>query len=428
MLKLNINSIFYFITCLLGLLYWTVNTQALNTFERTQQGDDFQFFIGDWEDVVEMASKRQVPILVYLFEDSTIEYDLLEKMTFNHPVVKRLFTDKFISCKLNKESLQAIKFRDIYQIYELPTLLFFDKKGSFLEKVAGLPTTNDLCAIGNKIAPITPFYYKVPRDYMSFINTKKQYEKGERNPQFLLEYATELKKFNEPYFIVVKEYIDSWKEEEFKQKKNVHFIMHFSQNIGSPAFYQLLTNKHFYASIEGVHRVNTQLKEAIRRAIIDAAHHKDDLLFNEALETIDKSHLPDGAAFKIRMTALHYQYLGSEKDIDTLYTNYVLENMERHKLTEPKILNEFALQFAYKTENQEELKLALAWSYDAMGIEPYNFEYLYTHAALQYCVGKQNNALRTLMIAKKVGEHDPVKNEEVVKLREAIQGGRPLPK
>ena len=124
---------------------------------------------------------------MYLFVDCYTIWcqpcKMMDKHTFSHEEVGEVYSDKFLSIKVNMEAEAGLELAEKYQVKSYPTLLYFDSSGDLVHRHSGALTHNEFLT----------FTEEVLDEKKQFIRLSERYAEGERTPQFLYNFffATE---------------------------------------------------------------------------------------------------------------------------------------------------------------------------------------------------------------------------------------------
>ena len=130
------------------LLYLSVLFIAFTSIK----GTNIDFEQSSWETILEQAQTQQLPIFVEMYADYCMPCKMMEKEVFSDHELAHFFNQNFINYKVNMQTEMGQKFSIIYDVQQLPTLLFLDYRGNKLEKLLGVKSKEELIALGKRIS------------------------------------------------------------------------------------------------------------------------------------------------------------------------------------------------------------------------------------------------------------------------------------
>ncbi len=104
----------------------------------------------DWADVLKIAHAENKFIFIDAYADYCLPCKVMEKQTFSQPIVGNFFNRHFVSYKLDIEANKNDYLVQIYQLKELPALLFLSPNGTLIHKEIGKQEVNSLLQLGNQ--------------------------------------------------------------------------------------------------------------------------------------------------------------------------------------------------------------------------------------------------------------------------------------
>lgn len=320
------------------------------------------FFIADWEQALEISTTLQKPIFLFAYTDfKKTQCDKVLREIFKAPQVSNFYQENFINVKINLQTKAGIQFWKTYELRTYPSYLFFDASSSFISKTEGAKSSGEMLRLGQnvlqKIAN-TDYANSIAPIYTSFLDLKVQYQNGIRHPNFLYQYAYELKKFNDDYQTVVKEYLSNLGNAELYQSKNIQFIYDFSDNIDSKAFELLLDEQDIFSSYLGKNKVEKKLQSAIHSYILINAPSKNQQILPHALQLLDDMILenPDFAVFQAKI--LYFEHAENWLAYAKTTNDYLTDNQQ---MTDADMLHLIIENFVANVQDKKELDRSFSW-------------------------------------------------------------------
>ncbi|MCY7351262.1 MAG: thioredoxin family protein, partial [Cytophagaceae bacterium] len=143
-------------------------------------GQGTNFVQGNLRTVFDQAKAANKSVFIEIFSPSCHVCASFVP-TFENVGVGKFYNEKFVSYRLDVNSQEAQGFLTKQRIFvpSLPLLMYFDKDVSLLHALNVNNTTNDvIAAAGNALNPTS-----------RAASYKSRYQRGERNPGFLIEYG-----------------------------------------------------------------------------------------------------------------------------------------------------------------------------------------------------------------------------------------------
>lgn len=409
-------------------LHCFVCTTTMHLFASTshEEVEDLDFLIG-WEQACQMVDAMERPMFVYIYMDYKSECTQMSNQVFADQKVKDFYTGKFVNLKINLHTKTGTYLKQKYQLREFPALLYFDQKKELITRDGGFKSINEFVRIGkyalqsNAHVPIAGV---IPSLYTNYIEKKMQYDNGVRNIEFLYDLAYQLKKFNEPFLPIVREYIETEGVENLTKDRHLNFIYDFADDINNEAFDILLNQKQRYIDFFGEEMIDKRIKKTIRSAVIIAARYQNREAFEEIKETIDRANISNQKNFEFLMLTVYHENTKNWTDFTKLVEKYTQENPN----IEASILNDLAWRYVVNIDDKSKIQKALSWSEKAIEKDSNEFKYRETYAALLYVTGKRSKALKEAETAINIARKLNLDYSSTLKLSEVIRGNRGIPK
>ncbi|MEZ4886887.1 MAG: DUF255 domain-containing protein [Chitinophagales bacterium] len=114
------------------------------------QAESIDFQDRSWADVLKTAQQEKKYIFIDAYADYCLPCKAMEKETFSQNKVFHYFNQHFISYKMDIEADKNDYLVQVYQIKELPALLFLTPEGILLQKIIGKQDAIPLLQLGEK--------------------------------------------------------------------------------------------------------------------------------------------------------------------------------------------------------------------------------------------------------------------------------------
>lgn len=313
----------------------------------------------------------------------------MDKNTFSDEDVAAFFNEKFVNLKLDMERGDGLTIQQRYKISAFPTLLFLNADGEVIHKALGFQDAEQMLALG-KVA--------LGSDQTLSAWTSR-YEKGERDPKFLKEYASKLfETYDESRAEVAEMYLSTQKD--LFTADNLEFSMRFTEGVESPRFAFLVANKKAFEKKFTKDEISLKIEELT-----------SDFLLNEKnLPTLGRADslirlvYAEKADRMIKNYRLSYHRMKGERD------NYAAAAVQYYKKYDDNAdeLSETATTFLEQIDDKKMLKKALSWAKTAAKKqETVNNQLLVAqlYAKLEKTKKAKKAAETALEIGKKMGQN-----------------------
>ena len=413
---------------ILTLLLTLHGVYAQNGTQNNKGSEGIQFFVGSWPQVLEMAELMKKPIFVYIYTSYSPECRKMEKSVFTDSRTKSFHQDNYVNAKVLLNSAEGNAFRERFKLShrpsEYPAVLYFTVDGKLNNVYYGGKSQQELLSLSEKAVTThqttVVSQTSIPSIYTKYLDYQLQYRNGNTHPDFLYEYAYELKKFNDPYRHIVDEYLTA--TTNLTSIKNLEFVYDFADDIHSQAFDILVNKKQHFKGLYDSDKINNRIKKAIRTSVITAATTNNKSEFSDALNTISQTNLQNAKSFEVDMMALYYEKTDNWKD----YISVISKHIETTSQEDAASLNQAAWKFAAHIDDSQALENALDWAKTAADMKA-EYEYTETYAALLYKVGKKSKALKEGEKAIEQARKQGLDYSTTLRLMEIMRTDQPLP-
>jgi thioredoxin-related protein len=382
----------------------------------------------NYADLFDLAKKEKKAVMLYFHFDGCGACVTMEKTAFKDKSVTDYYNSSFINFDINTLKGEGKEINKIYNIKQHPTFIFFDSSGNEVHRLVGAFSPEE--------------FYKQANDALlskkNLTNYRRQYKAGNRDPEFLFEYAYMLRDANELDSIVVNEYLDAIDSKDYMLEKNIKFIYEFcihSFNIfipfNNPRFKFLINNKEqFYKYIDS-NQVKTRIVWILNNTTRKAIEEKDEVTFNQAIEFLTEDDNGEQYIFKemdgrvtgmtisknlvLSAKLLFYSSIGDQANYLKTTEVYIAKIWD-----DADELNNFAWDVYEQAQDNETKKIQTAIKCSVRSIElDNNYAFNDTYACLLYKSGEKKKALKqakkSINIAKKSNE-DYSETQKLVEL------------
>ncbi len=384
------------------ILVLLITLTALNYTVLAQAGEGMTFHKGSWGEALENAAKEKKLVFLDAYTTWCGPCKKMSRETFTKAAVGEYYNANFINVKMDMEKGEGIQLARDYNVMVYPTLLFIAPNGEIVHRSAGFHTTEqflELGAIAND-----------PSKRMSALDNR--YKKGDRDPEFLLNYAiAKFQAMDGSHEGIAEEYLatqDDWGTED-----HMKMIFNFASSPDSKLFQYILDNKQAFYDMAGERQVTQKIQNMIYSQIQDSADET-------ALEQVDRLYkkiYPEKAArlsSAFRLT--YYRQAGDREN----YAKSAIDHYKKFPSKDWEELNETAWTFYRVVEDKKQLKKALKWARKSAKI---NNQFINndTIAALYFKLGKKRKAKKYAEKAIALGQANGENTADTEKLLEDIK-------
>lgn len=393
-------------------LYKTMTVIVLLAFRlftiQAMPSKGIEFFSGSWPEALQMAERHNKPIFVEMYADWCTPCHQMSKLVFKEEEVGGVFNTHFVNYKMNVETREGLTFKHQYEVDAIPMFLFFDPAGHLLHRHIGKQDKVEILGLANKVMekiqnweksaisaaqPVAMAMTKSGRPLPSLAAMQRQYDNGYDNEDFLYDFAYELKKHKLPFSEVVNKYLAKKStKSQLKTDKNRQFVYDFSDDLHTNAANILVDKKDWFERIYGVEQINNKLKLAIANNVKLAAAHRDEKLFDKAMQLTCQSTLPNKPVFLFHLRSLYYTDTHDLKN----YSETIRVYMKDYGSTDPQFLHAKAWDLMRASTKKDDLKLAKEWVERSVQI---NNQY-YNNETLAYILIKLGETIEAKKVAQ----------------------------
>lgn len=206
-----------------------------------------QWLALSFEQALQEAAKQGKPVFVDCYTKTCGPCMIYKKEIFPIKEIGEYMNATFICIMKDMEEGDGLEIAKKYNVRMYPTFLVVDAQGKELYRVPML---------------FEPEKELVPMLQLSqqMVETRKKYDNGERNPEFLKDFFSNLKKLNSmEYEKVLSNYLVTEKQNELLEKEYWDVIKNEIHNIELPAFRYALKNRKQYIKKYGDKEVYDKL-------------------------------------------------------------------------------------------------------------------------------------------------------------------------
>ncbi len=223
-------------------------------------GQGMEFFHGSIEEALEEAKKENKLIFVDAYTTWCGPCRRMQNNIFPQEEVGDFYNKNFINMKINMETQDGMKFGLDFPVRAYPTLMFISPEKKLMLKSVGGKKVEDFIELGKKAL----------RSYDKSGNMEEEWNNGNRDYQFVLNYVKALINVGKPTNKVALEYIRS--NPKISKDEKVVLIYEATSECDSKLF-ELMTEKKNFKIVKDIY---------------DEKEWSDKIYYS-CLKTVDKS-------------------------------------------------------------------------------------------------------------------------------------------
>ena len=351
--------------------------------------EGIEFNTEDWKSILAQAEKEDKLVFVDAYTVWCGPCKKMARDVFPQKEVGEFYNEKFINVQMDMEKGAGLSFAEKYNVKVYPTLLFVAGDGSLVHRSAGYKDSPEFIELGNNALD--------PSKRISSLIAR--FENGDRDPEFLKQYASVLyEAYDDSHTPVIEAYMET--QSDWTTDENLEFIFHYVSDTNSELFNHMVENKELYIEKFGQVEVSSKFQTLIYSSINENAE-------SSSLEQIDALYekvYPEkakqlSAAFRMS----YYRQAGDREN----FAKSAIQYYKDFPTQDPGELNDIAWTFYTVVDDKKQLKQAIKWAKKSVDIDN-NYYNNDTLAALYAKIGKKKKAIKAanqaIDIAKKTGE------------------------
>jgi thioredoxin-related protein len=328
---------------LLTLFSQVVFAQNTSIKQEEATADTVTFIHEKFNEAIQKARADNKILFVDAYTTWCAPCKMMDKKTFNDEDVAAFFNEKFVNLKLDMEQGEGLTIQQRYKVAAFPTLLFLNGDGEVVHKVLGFQDATQFLAVG-KTALTSD---------QTFAAWTSRYDKGDRDPKFLKEYAEKLSEtYDDRRFAVAEDYL-STQTDSFSMP-NLDFSMRFTEGVESPRFPFLVTHQKAFEKKFTKDEISLKIQELVT----------DFLMNDKNLPTLGRADsliafvYPEKADRMTKNYRLSYYRMKGDRD------NYAASAVKYFKKYDdnPDELAETATTFLEQIDDKNLLSKATKWA------------------------------------------------------------------
>ncbi len=297
--------------------------------------EGIRFFEGSWEEALAEAKRTDRPIFVDAYAVWCGPCKKMAAEVFPDEKVGEFYNKHFVNVKYDAEKGEGLKFREKYPISAFPTLFYIDYTGEVLQQVKGAQSVDAFIELGRKA--------------LSRIDRSGQYaeayEKGERDPELILNYVRALNKSGKPSLKIANDYLRTQKD--LTTPFNLRFILEAASEADSRIFDLLIQYRKQIETVESVQAVKDRIREACEATAQKALEFRNRSLLDEAVAKMKKHYPEKASSFALQMDMDYWSAMGNADEYLQACQNYLKKEAAKDAKAYARLSNSIVQQFAH---------------------------------------------------------------------------------
>jgi len=356
------------------------------------------------------AAKEDKVIFVDAYTTWCGPCKMMDRTTFKDEAVTEFYNENFVNLKMDMEKGDGPSFAQSHSVRGYPSLLFLNAGGELVHRSLGFQDGTRFLELGKAAADPSK----------QVITLQKRFEAGEKDQEFLLNYADALTLAGmDGYEEATQAYIDQ--EKDWNTPKNIKVLFDYSKaSLDSKLFAYMIANKAKFESEIGAQKVADKINYA---ASSDVRAKQIDATDKDALTSHFAKYFGTESA-KEKATGYYLNNLMyAPGDINE---QKYLADVQLFMATNPDLSSQSLNAHAWRIYELSDDKILLAqaesWINKSIELEKNSYN-LDTKASIQYKLGKKLEAMQAAKESIKLaGEEgsDPSATQETLEKIKAM--------
>lgn len=347
------------------------------------QGIDFSR--EEWSTLLARAKQENKLIFVDAYAEWCGPCKMMDRKIFSDERVGAYYNATFVNAKIDMEKGEGPELAQEYGVRAYPTFLFINGEGELVHQGLGYQPVETFLELGRAAAE---------GEGLGAMRT--DYENGNRDPEFLYDYAQLLVQSDDPLSgEVAKAYMDT--QQDWSSYDNMAFILDMTQSTESALFTYLVQHRKDFIAAFGSGAVNNRIQTLVMQQLLQG---HSALPGPEEMEVLYRQAYPEMAPMLIaNFRVNYYAQAGDEKQFVPAAIAYA----KGYAWDDADQLNNLAWRFYETIDDTKALKEALKMAKRSVKLDR-QYMNLDTLAALYYKLGKfkqaRAEALAAIELAK----------------------------
>lgn len=287
---------------LLMILYFLDGFSQEKFVKEYPQEHGIEFEIGDWQSIMDKAKEEDKLIFVNSTASWCSPCIKMKKYIFTDPKVGEFFNANFIPYQVDIEKGEGPKLKEKYNLRGLPGFHFIDGYGNVLHQDGGYMDSKSFILVGKQA--LDP----LKRTSALLEKYKKEFNNGNRNPEFIKTYLELLKEIKLNNENVLNTYFASLDKETWISEENLVIMKKYLRTPKNEYFQFVRKNKEEFAKffLNGKVGVDQFIKYNYTNYLRSVSEKGTDEQFIDAIQTVNNE-LEESVASALIQDALAWR-------------------------------------------------------------------------------------------------------------------------
>lgn len=351
--------------------------------------DKIQFEEGSWKSILRQAKAQNSLIFLDAYTSWCGPCKMMDKDVFTDKEVAAYYNSNFVNAHFDMEKGEGPALASKYNVRAYPTLLFIDSDGTVVHETLGYHAPKDLLEEGRTALD--------PNKRSS--GMKSRYDAGERDPEFLYQYAKRLIEMDSGNH---EEVVDAYFDTQFDwgTEKNMALLFYGLNNSTSKSFDYFIKNRKSFEALFGKDKVVDRVQNIVLRESFDTSGDAD---FNKVASLFKKIYPEESDRMTANYKMNYYRAVGEGDNFAKAAISYY----KKYPSINAMELNNVSWAFYQSVDKKKYLCQATKWTKKSLEIDPQYYT-ADTLAALYVKMKKKGKAKKAvanaIALAKKSGD------------------------
>lgn len=205
---------------------------------------------GTWQEALNKAKAENKLIFMDCYTSWCGPCKMLARDVFTDPDVAKFFNEHFVNVKFDMEKGEGVMLKDKYEVHAYPTLNFIDAQGELQHCIVGSMEVEDFLKEAQRAI-----------DGKGLIALTKEYEAGNREPEFVISYLKALGDTYKPAEAekVCLEYFVAIDKAKLLEKSYWDLFDQYINNVDSDVFAYVYENREKFYQVIGEQKVRWKI-------------------------------------------------------------------------------------------------------------------------------------------------------------------------
>ena len=276
-----------------------------------------EFYHGSFEEALEKAKNEEKLIFIDAYASWCGPCKRMSSTVFTQAVVGEYFNKTFINMKIDMEQGEGPVLSKMFGVTAYPTLIFISPKGEIVQKHVGGMDPDGFVEFAKTVSGKADF----SADFV------KEYDKGNRDPEFILKYVTSMNKSGKSPLKVANDYLAT--QSNFTSDNNLKIIHQAAVECDSRIFDLMIKNKKQIINLVGKEAFQAKVKEAGENTVDKAIEFQVTDLLEQAKLAVKENDPDDTDAFNYESDMKYFKSTGNIEAYSKASLNYAQKFLKK---------------------------------------------------------------------------------------------------